>query len=32
DEAAGDQDFFKAAKYRDEMFALEKIYDQKFGK
>ena len=31
-EAAENQDFFKAAKYRDEMFALEKIYDQKFGK
>ncbi|PWS32963.1 excinuclease ABC subunit UvrB [Pedobacter paludis] len=30
--AAKDMDFLQAAKLRDEMFALEKMYNEKFGK
>jgi excinuclease ABC subunit B len=30
--AAKDMDFLQAAKLRDEMFALEKMFNEKFGK
>jgi len=29
-QAAKDLEFMDAAKYRDEMFSLQKIYDEKF--
>ncbi len=31
DKAAKEMDFLAAAKYRDEMFALEKLYDERFS-
>ncbi|MCS4228048.1 excinuclease ABC subunit UvrB [Sphingobacterium sp. BIGb0165] len=31
DKAAKDMDFLEAAKYRDEMFSLEKLYDERFS-
>ncbi|CPB44224.1 UvrB/uvrC motif [Mycobacterium tuberculosis] len=32
EKAAKEMEFLEAAKLRDEMFALEKAYEEKFGK